>query len=120
MRNISAAQTSSEAKDAAQWSPRAAQVAHRFGLHIQVRNELVDTQVAQEYSHGRNRGGRTGVGGEGREWRLSARLLNVVVRLASREVRAAAGGERRGLGNDLRAVDERALVDTEPNGDVWC
>ena len=40
-------------------------------------------------------------------------LLDIGARLASGEVRAAAGGERRGLGDDLRAVDERALVDTE-------
>ena len=58
-------------------------------------------------------GGRTGVSGEGREGGLSTGLLDVVVRLASREVRADVSREWRGLGNDLRAVDERALVDTE-------
>ena len=33
--------------------------------------------------------------------------------LASRELRAAVGGERRRLGDNLRAVDQGALVDTE-------
>ena len=66
-----------------------------------------------DYLHGSDRSCRTGVGGEGREGSLSARLLDIVVRLASREVRAAAGGERRGLGDDLGAVGERANVVAE-------
>ena len=63
--------------------------------------------------HRSNRGRRTGVGREGRERRLSASGLDVVHSQTSREVRDTALREGRGLGNDLRAVDERALVDTE-------
>ncbi len=40
-------------------------------------------------------------------------LFNVGVGLASREVRARAGGQGRGDRDDLRAVDERALINTE-------
>ena len=65
------------------------------------------------YLHRGDGGGRTGVSGEGRERSLSARLLHICVRLASREVRANAGRERRSLRDDLRAVDHVVHIVTQ-------
>ena len=84
------------------------------------------------YLHRGDGGGRTGISGEGREGGLSALfmrtisegdlakhkgdtygLLYIGVALASGEVGGDAGRERRRLGDDIGAVDERALVNTE-------
>ena len=83
------------------------------GAVTNCQNEPCGSNYPAGYSHRRNRGGRTGVSREGREGGLRARLLDISTGLASREVRADAGRERRRLGDDLRAVDERALVDAE-------
>ena len=61
--------------------------------------------------HGGDRGGRTGVSGEGGEGSGGARLLDVVVGQAGGQVRSRRGRGRHG--DDVGAVDERALVVAE-------
>ena len=72
---------------------------------------MVSTFDHGGYSHRGDGGGRTGVSGEGGEGSGGARLLDVGVGEASREVRSPLG--RRGGRDDLRAVNEFALAEAE-------